>query len=306
MMTQQDTELSLQARFAPVLTELETQRKKIVDRNYTILSISAGILFAGLLFGYDFQSVPVAVGGLMLALLNFVVFGDKGAVEWRLKYKQEVIQTIVESFFGTGGAYRPAEGHTEMDFINTQLFDRSPDRYSAEDLITGHVDKTMIGFSEVHAEYKTTDSKGKTSWHTIFNGMLFSADFNKHFNGRTIVKQGGFWGFVQYGNTEMENPEFNKEFSVFADDPIEARYILTPALMEKILQVNRSWGGSLGLSFINSQLYIAIPLSKNFFEASVWSKIDGTSQWQRDWQIIADMVSLVDDLDLNTRIWTKT
>ena len=305
-MTQQDTELSLQARFAPVLTELETQRKKIVDRNYTILSISAGILFAGLLFGYDFQSVPVAVGGFVLALLNFVIFGDKGAVEWRLKYKQEVIRTIVESFFGAGGAYRPAEGHAERDFINTQLFDRSPDRYSAEDLITGYVDKTMIGFSEVHAEYKTTDSKGKTSWHTIFNGMLFSADFNKHFNGRTIVKQGGFWGFVQYGNTEMENPEFNKEFSVFADDPIEARYILTPALMEKILQVNRNWGGSLGLSFINSQLYIAIPLSKNFFEASVWSKIDGTSQWQRDWQIIADMVSLVDDLDLNTRIWTKT
>ena len=304
-MTDHHPEDVLQSRFAPVLATLEAERRVIVDRNYTILCISAGITAAGGLFGYDLNLPPLLIGAAVLGIVNYMIFANKGVVQWRLKYKHQVIDTIVNSFFGADGAYQPNKGHPESDFLATQLFDRNPDRFHSEDLITGKVDKTLIAFSEVHAEYKTTNSKGQTTWHTLFKGMIFSADFNKHFSGRTIVKQNSFWRFLKFGNTELENPDFNAEFSVLADDPIEARYILTPALMEKILQINRNWGGSLGLSFIHSQLHIAIPLRSNFFEASVWTKIDRSQQWQQDWQIIAEMVSIVDDLDLNTRIWSK-
>ncbi len=49
---------------------------------------------------------------------------------------------------------------------------------------------TAVEFSQVHAQYKTessrTDSDGHTEtdehWHTIFKGIFFIADFNKHFN----------------------------------------------------------------------------------------------------------------------------
>ena len=296
---------SLQALFAPVLEALEAERLLIVNRNYTLMAISAGIVFGGALLALDLQIVPFLIGGAILGLATYFIFADKGADEWAAKYKHNVINAIVKSFFAEQGSYKPENGHSEAEFMQTELFDTQPDRYHAEDLIHGKVDKTAICFSEVHAEYKTSNSKGQTSWHTIFEGILFTADFNKHFNGRTLVKQKGFWDFVSYSNIELENLEFRQEFGVYADDPIEARYILSPALMEKILQLNKNWGGSLGFSFVGSQLTMAIPMAVDFFEISVWSKIDSQRTWQKDWHIIADMVSMVHDLDLNTRIWTK-
>jgi Protein of unknown function (DUF3137) len=296
---------ALIALFAPVLDNLEAERRAIVNRNYNIIAVLGGIVFSCIFISIYMENPAVLISSAVLSVMLYFVLADKGVGEWTYKYKKDVVGAIVKSFFGEEGIYENFNGHTETQFIDTQLFSTEPDRYHSEDLIRGKVDKTAISFSEVHGEYKTSNSKGQTSWHTIFRGILFTADFNKHFNGRTIVKQNGFWNFVSFGNIKLENSQFNDEFTVYADDSIEARYILSPTLMEKILLLNRNWGGSLAFSFIGSNLTIAIPMDKNFFEVSVWSKIDTQNQWRKDWQIIADLVSIVSDLDLNTRIWTK-
>lgn len=296
---------ALQAQFAPILDELEAERLLIVNRNYNIIGTLGGLLFSSIFIAIYMENPVVLITSVILCIVIYFMLADKGAAKWAAKYKEDVIGTIVHLFFGEQGVYQASNGHSESEFIGTELFNSKPDRYHSEDLIKGKVDKTAICFSEVHAEYKTTSSKGQTSWHTIFRGMLFTADFNKHFNGRTIVKEKGFWDFIAFGNIELENPQFNKQFGVYADDSIEARYILSPVLMEKLLALNQNWGGSLGFSFIGSHLTIAIPMDTNFFEVSVWSKINPDSKWLNDWQIIADLVSVVHDLDLNTRIWTK-
>lgn len=46
-------------------------------------------------------------------------------------------------------------------------------------------------------------------------------------------------------------------------------------------------------------------MNVDFFEMSIWSRVDVQGKWHKDWQIIADLVSVVHDLDLNTRIWSK-
>jgi hypothetical protein len=293
-------EAALEANFTPFLQKLEAERLQIVDRNYTLLAVALGFILGGGLLSYD-QEIPVFLfGGIVIGVLVYLIFSDKGASAWSAKYKQELILTMVKSFFGENGVYEPNNGHHPDEFNATDLFDRIPGRYQSEDLIQGKVDKTLITFSEVNAEYKTTSSKGNTTWHSIFRGILFTADFNKHFQGRTIVKGRVF----SDGNVKMENPEFSKEFSVNATDQIEARYILSPSLMEKMLLLNKQWNHSLGFSFIGSNLTIAIRSDTDFFEASIWSKV-GHHTWQRDWQLIGDLINMVDELDLNTRIWTK-
>ena len=222
-------EAALRALFAPIFESLEAERLKIVNRNFAIVGIGLGLVLGGALLTYDYEKPFFVLSGLLLGIFIYLVFSDKGAKEWRHTYKTQVIEAIVNSFFGDSGVYEPQNGHSEAEFMDTELFNRSPDRYSAEDLIKGQVDKTLIYFSETHAEYKTKNSKGKTSWHTIFRGLLLTADFNKHFNGRTIVKQKSFWNFFSQGNIELENPAFRDEFSVHSDDSIEARYILSPS-----------------------------------------------------------------------------
>ena len=67
-----------------------------------------------------------------------------------------------------------------------QLADQTEQLVREGDVNYGKIGSTQVEFSEIHAEYKTEyrDSKGRrrVNWHTIFKGLLFSVDFNKHFN----------------------------------------------------------------------------------------------------------------------------
>ena len=59
------------------------------------------------------------------------------------------------------------------------------------------------------------------------------------------------------------------------------------------------------ISFKDSNILIAIPESRNHFEASIWKSIDDLSQLKNDFSMIHALVSIIEDLNLNTRIWTK-
>ena len=97
----------------------------------------------------------------------------------------------VIGFFGRDFGYNPDDRIAEGRFTEARIFDHHIDRYNGEDYISGTAGKTRFECSEVHAEYKTTstDSKGNshTEWHTIFKGLFLIADFNKNFNGLTLV-----------------------------------------------------------------------------------------------------------------------
>jgi hypothetical protein len=196
------------------------------------------------------------------------------------------------------------------------LFLHHIDRYKCEDMIGGKVGKTEIAFSEVHAEYKTTTHTGKsrhTEWHTIFKGLFFIADFNKDFHGRTVVlpdtaeKLFGLFGQTlqswnsSYGQlVRLEDVEFEKEFVVYGTDQIEARYILSPAMMEQILLFRREVGKKIYLSFLGSKVFVAIPVQENMFEPKMFSSV-------LDFDVIAEYyaqlqlgVGIVDELNLNT------
>lgn len=272
------------------------------------MCIAGGIMAVGIMLAFEIQAeLPfyITLGlSVALGLIFYFSLADKGANDWKIDYENKVVNTIVKIAFGENGDYAPDYGHSETEFNNTQLFDTVPNIYYSEDLISGKVDKTTLYFSEVLAQKETKNGKN-TSTKTIFSGILFTADFNKHFKGKTIVIEHELFGFLSRKTIELENPDFRELFTVYADDPIEARYILTPSLMEKILHLNKKWKGGLGLSFINSQLTIAIPMSHNFFEISVWDKIDVKNQWVENWTIVSDLIKIVSDLDLNTRIWTK-
>ena len=144
------------------------------------------------------------------------------------------------------------------------------------------------------------------------------ADFNKHFKTHTLVLPdtaekllGKIGQSLQSMNRtrgeliKLEDPEFEKEFCVFGDDQIEARYILSPALMHRIVEFKRKWNTKVYLSFRDSKVYIAIKLNKNLFETRLFKTIVDYSFIEENVKYLILLISIVGDLNLNTRIWTK-
>ena len=104
---------------------------------------------------------------------------------------------------------------------------------------------------------------------------------------------------------ELENPEFEKLFTVYGTDQIEARYILSTSLMERLVNYRRKANTSLHLSFIHSKLYVALPVSKNLFEPNVFSSGVKSGYLKEYFSYLELVTGIIDDLNLNLRIWGK-
>lgn len=301
---------------------MEAERQKVLQNAMIAIGVVVllGLIVTGVLVS---QGAPplififVLIGCLIIGGIAFAFIG-KG---YKREFKQRIIPKIVK-FVEPGLSYHPQDKIDEHTFKGSKLFTEGIDRYTGEDLVRGRVDKTDIVFSEVHAEYKTTsrDSKGnsQTHWHTIFKGLFFIADFNKHFQGQTLVLPdsaeklfGGFGKILQSWNigrpdlVKLEDPEFEREFVVYGNDQIESRYILSTSLMQRILNFKNKTGTKIYLSFTGSKVYVAVPVNRNMFEPKYFSSMKDFEPIQNYYQDLTFAVSIVDELNLNTRIWSK-
>ena len=304
-----------------VLAELEVNRKKIVAdqiKNWAIIALGV-IAFLGLLsVGFLIVGLIVGIPAIIYGAIKLQKVGEQ-VDAYKSRFKHDVIGATLNAA-NQSFTITPNNGISENEFVASQLFTTSPDRYHTEDLINGIIEKTRFYFAEVHAEYKTetqTKSGRQVTWHDILKGIVFSADFNKHFNGVTVIRPKDFsssfgawfskniFSFGDKNVVELENDAFNKNFVVYSTDQVEARYILTPALMERIDELNQRAAYTVSLSFINSAMYIAFPLDHNYFEPPVFKSLLAPDLLDRDLSVLNFMFDIVHELDLNTRIWTK-
>jgi len=308
------------AALRPVLEELEGERRRALSR-VTLAWASAGLAAAAVaLAAFALQRF-----GLLIAAALALAAGGAVAAHFTKAFasafKARVIGPVVSAFNPTF-RYAPADGISREAFRAAGIFQHRIDRYRCEDLVQGRVGQTAVRFSEVHAEYKTEsrDSKGRrhTHWHTIFRGLFFVGDFNKHFAGATYVLPdtaqrlfGSFgqtlqsWGASHGELVKLEDPEFEQAFAVFSTDQVEARYILSPSLMRRLLDFRNRSGASVYFAFVSSSVVVALSLSRDLFEPSLSRSLLDPELLRQYWEDLELASGLVEELDLNTRIWTK-
>ena len=269
------------------------------------ITLVAGVVVS-LIIGGGWPGILIAC---MLGLIVLFSCIQSKSGELCAYYKENIISSII-SYLCQEASYRPESGIAESVFMNSRLFSTSPDRYRSEDLICGKIDKTSFICSEIIAEEKrvTTDSKGRRQehWIDIFRGFFFIADFNKNFQGQTVVFRNS-WFKLNLGKqrVKLENPNFEKQFDVFSTDQVEARYILTPNLMERLLELDSRFPGKITVSFRDSSVIIAIPDQTNHFETNIWECQLNTDKLKREFGTLVNLFQIIHDLNLNLRIWTK-
>lgn len=64
----------------------------------------------------------------------------------------------------------------------------------------------------------------------------------------------------------MEDPEFEKLFVVYADDEVEARMVLTPAMMRRMTHLRQTFNRDLMISFNEDTLYFASDTPDGFLQ----------------------------------------
>lgn len=141
-----------------------------------------------------------------------------------------------------------------------------------------------------------------------FKGMIVKFRCKKVASGRTIVienhEENLFLKFLQnnnYEKVELEDVEFNKKFSVYSTNQIEARYTLTSAMMERLLNLKQTFKSKyIRVSFIANELVIAIQSDKDLFRlAGFWTKTN-SKVYQTMLMEIISILKITDALNLQT------
>lgn len=312
----------IKQELASNFSELEEKRKEVLNKRaqgkiWVIVSIILGVIAVSLLSGTGFGGIIFGVIiGIVGVVVSNIIFFAGGKKEYSLSFKNQIVNGMAKAL-APEVTYQPQREVDQSWFERSELFSRNPDRYSGEDYFSGSIGETDLFFSEIHAESRhtrTRDGKTETYYKTIFQGILFAADFHKEFQGEVSVRPDGLEAFGALGRAfqklggkveRMENPEFERLFKVTANDPIEARYILTPLMQERIVELAKLYSSEIILSFRDSLVYLAIPQKQDWFEANLHTPADNAAQLQTIYNQLSSCFGLVEQLDLNTRIWTK-
>lgn len=297
-----------------LLLPFEAERKKVATFGYSGYGvlIAAGIFFIMAQINQSGGLFMVMFILLVTAIVILVVFYYKKK-SYVAGFKENIVHSIIK-FIDPGLRYDPYGHVNKKDYLRSGLYLTKPDRYSGDDYVEGTRGKTFFCFSELHTQYEVSTGKS-TSWHTIFKGLFFIGDFNKHFHGRTYVYSeanpqlnfltkmlSSFASNLE--KIKLESSAFESQFIVYSSDQVEARYILTPSFMERLVKLQEMMGDETSYSFVDSNVYVAVPIRDKLFEPSIFYPInyEKLGDYYNTVHIVFD---IIDELNLNLRIWTK-
>jgi hypothetical protein len=261
-----------------------------------------------LILGVDIR----IIGGGAMVIMLVVTTACHNAL--KKSYKGLVLPRVVKAL-GDGLSYSAESSLTKEDFLSMDMFSRLVESWNSEDEISGRVGDVSYAMHECYATRTEGSGKNRRTV-TIFRGVITRLDFNKNFVGHTVVVPnsesqilGGLFGESdsRRGKTlsRMENPEFEDEFSVYSSNDQQARYILTPKLMELILAARNRLETSVRLAFLGNSVFLAVSDSTNRFEAPLFGSVSPENAMGEFIECIELAESLVKTLDLETRIWSR-
>ena len=201
--------------------------------------------------------------------------------------------------------------------------------FKGSDSVQGYLGDNYIRFCELDiSESYENSGAGENSGSTyreIFHGLFLIADY-KNIQFKTVL-QSEFLGSlisefdmsilnlrneIKLKKIKVQNFKFNKHFSVYGEDDIEARKILSPVILENLGNFAEENNMAIKLSFINNQVFIALGIGQ-IFEPDLRDILPlrniNLDLIEKDAERIYNEISLVSDiikdLRLNSHIQSK-
>lgn len=284
--------------FAPLLDQLEEKRKKAFNVFIGVVFV-CGFVVILLAFLQGFTDFVRIAGGV--ALFVCMLFYRRMAAV-RREAKAELMPALCREI---GLEYKISPPSHVIDPYDQLSIVPSYDEKKLEDQIIGHVEDIEFKLLEAKLISVSRDSKGRKSKTTVFNGFLVEFDFHKNFNGQTIITKdhtviGNFLsGWARSGErVKLEDNVFESEFEVYSTDQVEARYLLTPTFMERVLEFSRLPSvKQLQMAFKDGAIYMAIKRKGNAFEGGSFN-LNDPDLIKQNIKDIAQIFDMVTELNL--------
>jgi hypothetical protein len=278
----------------------EAERHAGVSTFWSRLIPGCGILLPIAYFAWDFGYTGIAFVGLFIGLTGVATLAYWPLSDLYDQVKYRMLTTIADAM----GCHYKSVGF-QIDVIPRMLeLGLLPhyDRDSYEDCFTGERFKCSFDLFEAHLEEKYQTKNG-TSWRTVFRGQIVRVAFPKHFLGVTVVWRNlGLLNFLNhFGNklqrVGLEDVKFERDFEVYGSDQVEARELVHPVFMERLLALETAYDGKrLRCGFQNGDLLLAVEGRDRFELGSMFTPLADPKRVRTVVDDIAEVLRLIDSM----------
>lgn len=217
----------------------------------------------------------------------FITFAAITAASWwgyqpRHRAKQDTkhgINAAIAQALGIAYAhdFEPGTG-----FARAEAYHLLPDhdRSRFEDLWHGDLAGHAFTLHEAHLEERRGSGKNRR-WVTVFRGPIITIGFARDFHGTTLVSRAGrHRRFGIFGEkdaievdgrpldmVDMVHPEFEDAFTVYSSDQVEARYLVHPRYIERLIALENAFSGKNIRTLFKDRELTLVLSTENMFES---------------------------------------
>ena len=157
---------------------------------------------------------------------------------------------------------------------------KKPDRFYGEDLIEGSYHNISFSVSDVNLKERVTRSSSnwgtRVTYESYFKGRWYIFRLHREFSEVLRIVEGRGYQVHTDGliKIETESIKFNEKISVWASSDAFAFYVITPVMIEKLLQLEELHRGSTLFYIKGMELHVGINDHKDYMEMSLKKPLD--------------------------------
>ncbi len=291
---EQDAELNVQIR------QLQSKIRLFQTLFFVLIVVGFAICFLGAI-----------IPGVIVAIIGGIMTVPRAKQEAKLKLlvSGNIVQQALEDVFDD--ITYQAGGRLPDHYVRGNALGLSGfDRIEGSDYVKGTYKGLNIEMSDVtlvkeEVEYDE-DGNREEKEYTVFKGLWLVCDFGKELSADLQVWERGKIGkLLSRSGIKTENEKFNKHFFIASAIEQEAFYILTPHMMEYILEMDKKAGGETHMHFArNGKVQIAIHSGRDAFEVKRGER-DAARLRQKFVQEIRYVTDIIDELRLVDTLYKK-
>jgi Protein of unknown function (DUF3137) len=293
----------------PELRRMESRRHKML----IFLGVSFLVLL-GIILLQIYIKILVVTLVLSIPLVIYISYIFNELDAYKSTFKPKVINLLLD-FIDNDVTYNVPLKYLEKGSISPQIFAASrlfnsaaPD-FTGEDYITGEMGELDFEMSEVAVK---EFSPVRNRLDDVFRGVFLHARFRREVQaegGEILVLPRHRKQFlsktikaftVKGGQTfEPKNQRFNDEFVVFTTSTANIKGFLSDDMQRGILRYREKEGKEIYMSFIGSDIFIAVTQDKDLLEPALWQSNVSFDLIREFYEDLTLLLSIVLDIDAN-------
>ena len=236
-----------------------------------ILAVAGGILALYGLFFSQTATELMFFGGIVLVIVGIffsIHVKEKAKEEAGQKLARSVLSDVFQAY-----SYDPKGSIDDYIIRDANMgFPFSYDEIRGSDHVQANYRGIQIEMSDISLVdvTVTTNRKGQTTRRedVRFKGLWLICDFGQTLCADVrISERVNLFHNLFSSDQPSGNEPFDQRFSVYAEYPPDLERVLTPQMMEYILQADNAGGGDLYMRFTKEgKVHIAIHTNRDFFE----------------------------------------